>query len=267
MPNHSPLNRRRVILAGSALAASAALSTAPRRPGSRPPPICSPPRAGCSAAWTGPAQGRVVCVGRSRMARLELFRRGGLHQAGPAARADECRAEGGCLGSARGVVLAGGPRKDPQRDAAAGRSCGKRQWRGPAFLAAVFLCDLRHAGGDRRMGFPARRPPSHAIDQRARRADRFGHAIVVLGAAPRITTGKHAGLITLKDEEALARRLAADLAEKPRVKQSDSPLYNIMSWAGRERANAGRSAFRPRNSPPRSVTCCGRSSIPIRWSI
>ena len=34
----------------------------------------------------------------------------------------------------------------------------------------------------------------------------------------RITSGKHAGLITLKDEEALARRLAADLAGKPRVR-------------------------------------------------
>src|ERR1041384_3110814 len=38
----------------------------------------------------------------------------------------------------------------------------------------------------------------------------------------RITTGKHAGLVTLKDEETLARRLAADLAKKPGVKQSDS---------------------------------------------
>jgi hypothetical protein len=54
----------------------------------------------------------------------------------------------------------------------------------------------------------------------------------------RITSGKHAGLITLKDEEALARRLANDLAAKQRVKQSEQPLYNIMSYAGRERANA-----------------------------
>jgi hypothetical protein len=53
----------------------------------------------------------------------------------------------------------------------------------------------------------------------------------------RVTSGKHAGLITLKDEEALARRLFTDLASKPRVRQSDSPLYNIMSYAGRERAN------------------------------
>jgi hypothetical protein len=54
----------------------------------------------------------------------------------------------------------------------------------------------------------------------------------------RITSGKHAGLMTLKDEEGLARRLAADLAAKPRLRQSDSPLYNIMSYAGRERSNA-----------------------------
>ena len=54
----------------------------------------------------------------------------------------------------------------------------------------------------------------------------------------RITSGKHAGLMTLKDEEGLARRLAADLAAKPRIRQSDAPLYNIMSYAGRERSNA-----------------------------
>jgi hypothetical protein len=54
----------------------------------------------------------------------------------------------------------------------------------------------------------------------------------------RITSGRLAGLITLKDEEALARRLMTDLGGKPRVRQSDSPLYNIMSYAGRERSNA-----------------------------
>jgi len=54
----------------------------------------------------------------------------------------------------------------------------------------------------------------------------------------RITSGKHAGLVTLKDEEALARRLAADFASKPRVRQGEQPLTNILSYAGRERANA-----------------------------
>jgi hypothetical protein len=44
--------------------------------------------------------------------------------------------------------------------------------------------------------------------------------------------------MTLKDEEGVARRLAADLVTKPRLRQSDSPLYNIMSYAGRERSNA-----------------------------
>ena len=56
----------------------------------------------------------------------------------------------------------------------------------------------------------------------------------------RITSGKHAGLTTLKDEEALARKLIADLAPKTqaKAKQSDSALRNILSYAGRERQNA-----------------------------
>jgi hypothetical protein len=55
----------------------------------------------------------------------------------------------------------------------------------------------------------------------------------------RITTGTHAGLITLRDEEALARRLVADLAPKlqARSRQSQAALSNIVSYAGRERAN------------------------------
>jgi len=56
----------------------------------------------------------------------------------------------------------------------------------------------------------------------------------------RVTSGKHAGLITLKDEEALARRLVGDLGPRlqARARLSDTPLNNILSWAGRERANA-----------------------------
>jgi hypothetical protein len=54
----------------------------------------------------------------------------------------------------------------------------------------------------------------------------------------RITSGKHAGLFTLKDEETLARRLATELAAKPASRKSDQPLHNIVSYAGRERANA-----------------------------
>ena len=63
----------------------------------------------------------------------------------------------------------------------------------------------------------------------------------------RVTSGKHAGLITLKDEEALARRLAADLASKPRVKQAEQPLYNILSYAGRERANSQKAGIAAAN--------------------
>jgi hypothetical protein len=56
----------------------------------------------------------------------------------------------------------------------------------------------------------------------------------------RVTSGKHAGLVTLRNEEALARRLIADLAPglQGRARQSERALGNILSYAGRERANA-----------------------------
>jgi Protein of unknown function (DUF3500) len=55
----------------------------------------------------------------------------------------------------------------------------------------------------------------------------------------RVLTGKHVGLITLKAEEALARRLYGDLAPslQERARQSETALSNILSYAGRERAN------------------------------
>jgi hypothetical protein len=56
----------------------------------------------------------------------------------------------------------------------------------------------------------------------------------------RVTTGPHAGLVTLKEEEALARQLVADLVppRQQRARISATPLGNILSSAGRERANA-----------------------------
>ena len=55
----------------------------------------------------------------------------------------------------------------------------------------------------------------------------------------RITSGQHAGLTTLKDEEAPARKLIGDLAPRlqGRARVSGTPLNNILSYAGRERAN------------------------------
>ncbi|MBX9773330.1 MAG: DUF3500 domain-containing protein [Xanthobacteraceae bacterium] len=56
----------------------------------------------------------------------------------------------------------------------------------------------------------------------------------------RVTSGKHAGLVTLRGEEALARRLYGDLdpTRQGRARLSATPMNNIMSYAGRERANA-----------------------------
>jgi Protein of unknown function (DUF3500) len=56
----------------------------------------------------------------------------------------------------------------------------------------------------------------------------------------RVRAGPHAGLNTLKEEEALARRLVGDLspALQAKARLSESALRNIVSYAGRERANA-----------------------------
>jgi hypothetical protein len=56
----------------------------------------------------------------------------------------------------------------------------------------------------------------------------------------RVTSGKYAGLVTLKDEETLARRLLGDLdaGQQARARISHSQIHNILSYAGQERANA-----------------------------
>jgi Protein of unknown function (DUF3500) len=56
----------------------------------------------------------------------------------------------------------------------------------------------------------------------------------------RVTSGRHAGLNTLKGEELLARRLFADLPArlKTRAQLQNSPLPNFLSGAGQERSNA-----------------------------
>jgi Protein of unknown function (DUF3500) len=55
----------------------------------------------------------------------------------------------------------------------------------------------------------------------------------------RVTTGSRAGLTTLQGEETLARRLIGDLSPQLQAKAriSNSPANNILSYAGRERAN------------------------------
>jgi uncharacterized protein DUF3500 len=61
----------------------------------------------------------------------------------------------------------------------------------------------------------------------------------------RVTAGPHAGLNTLMGEEALARRLLGDLtpALQAKARVSDAALRNILSYAGRERANAAKAGL------------------------
>jgi hypothetical protein len=59
-------------------------------------------------------------------------------------------------------------------------------------------------------------------------------------------------LVTLKDEERLGRPLFADLAEKQqaRARLSHTALRNILFYAGRERANAGKAGLAAANLGP-----------------
>jgi Protein of unknown function (DUF3500) len=61
----------------------------------------------------------------------------------------------------------------------------------------------------------------------------------------RVTAGPHAGLNTLKDEEALARQLLGDLSPplQAKARVSEGALRNILSYAGRERANAAKAGL------------------------
>ena len=61
----------------------------------------------------------------------------------------------------------------------------------------------------------------------------------------RVESGPHKGLYTLEDEDKLARKLFADLAPalQAKARVSDSPIYNILSSAGRERANAAKAGL------------------------
>ena len=56
----------------------------------------------------------------------------------------------------------------------------------------------------------------------------------------RVKSGRHAGLVTLQAEEALARRLIGDLSPQlqGKARVSNTSIDNILSYAGRERANA-----------------------------
>jgi hypothetical protein len=56
----------------------------------------------------------------------------------------------------------------------------------------------------------------------------------------RISSGKYAGLQTIKNEEQLARKLFGGLSatQQGRARIGDTSPFNILSYAGRERANA-----------------------------
>jgi len=239
MPNHS-IDRRRVILAGSALAASAALPDAAtaqtglapaadllaatrRLLGSLEPEQ----RKAASFAWDGPEWRSWNYFGVAGYIKpgLRLEQMNAVQKAAAWDLLEVLFSPAG-LEKTRHVMLL--------QDVLAASGNGTGQRSSQRFSFAIY-------GTPAETGAWGFRLEGHHLTQSI--SVRDGRIVSVtpssFSALPnRITSGKHAGLVTLKDEEALARRLAADLAKKPRLNQSDSPLYNIMSYAGRERANS-----------------------------
>ena len=242
-PTPSP-DRRSVIVAGAALLGTAALPGAAAAADEGLAPAADllgktraflsglepDKRKAASFAWNG-----------SEWRGWNYFGVGGLRQTGPAARADERGAEGRRLGRARRGLVAGG-----RRQGARTSCCCRTSWRRAATAPASVR---RSASRLSVFGTPAEtgawgfRCEGHHLTQSV--AVRDNRIVSVtpssFSAIPnRVKSGPHTGLNTLKDEEGLARRLMADLSPKlqGRARIGDSTPYNILSYAGRERANA-----------------------------
>jgi len=239
MRKHSSIDRRRVILAGSALAAAAALPKAAAAQAGLAPAadlltatrrfldsLEAEKRKAATFAWDGPEWRGWNYFGNAGYIKpgLRLEQMSAVQKAA----AWDLLAT---LFSPAGIEKTRNVMTLQDVLAASGNGAGQRSSK--RFSFAVF-------GKPAETGAWGFRLEGHHLTQSF--SVRNGQIVSVtpssFSALPaRITSGKHAGLMTLKDEEALARRLAADLAPKPKARQSDQPLYNIMSYAGRERAN------------------------------
>ena len=94
--------------------------------------------------------------------------------------------------------------------------------------------------GNRRLGLSARRPPPASVDLGARQSHRLGHAVVVLGQSQPRHVGQARRPRHAARRGGAGARLYGDLDPKlqGRARLSATPMDNIMSYAGRERANA-----------------------------
>ena len=257
-------DRRRIILAGTALLGAAAL-----------------PGAVASATETGLAPAADLLAGvRTFLSSLEPDKRkaasfawngsewknwnyfgvGEIHQTRPSAGTDDCGAEGDCLGSARDRLVAGRTAKGKERHDAARRAGSKRQRRRPAVLGAVFVFGVRHAVRDRRVGLAHRRPPPDPVGRRAQRPDRFGDAVVVLV----VSQSRH-GRGAFGPGHAQGRggagaaagwRSCAGVAGAGARLGRAAEQHHVVCWTRTRQRGENRSAGR-RNCVRRSATCCG----------
>ena len=243
MPNHS-IDRRRVILAGSALAASAALPDAAtaqtglapaadllaatrRLLGSLEPDQ----RKAASFAWDGPEWRSWNYFGVAGYIKpgLRLEQMSEPQKAAAWALFEEVLSPAG-LEKARNVMLL----QDILAEAGNGRGLRSSE----RFSVSIF-------GAPAATGTFGVRLEGHHLSLSfvVRDGDLVSVTPAAFAALPnRVKGGRMAGLVTLKGEEQIARRLQNDLAPKLKTQAlvSERHLFNILSSAGRERSNTSK---------------------------
>ena len=259
------LDRRSVIVAGAALLGTAALPRTARRRRRGP---CARGRSARQGARVpvrpraGAAQGRLVCLERLGVARLELFRRDRLHQTGPSTRADERarrrKRRGAC--SAR----CGRPRASPRRRTSC---CCRTSWRRAATAPASVR---RSASRLSVFGTPAEtgawgfRCEGHHLTQSV--AVRDNRIVSVTPTSFSAIPNRVQIRAAHRPQHAQGRRGSGAAADGRSVAEAagqgaDRRTRRPTTFCPTPAANAPtprRSGSRPRRCRRRSATCCGR---------
>ena len=235
------LNRRRVVLAGSALLGAAALSRATAAEAGLAPAadllaaarkflagLESDKRKAASFAWDGPEWRNWNYFGAAGYIKPGLR----LEQMNPAQKAAAWDLLAS-LFSPAGIEKTRNVMTLQDVLAASGNGAGQRS--SERFSFALY-------GTPAETGAWGFRLEGHHLTQSISVRDNRIVAVTPtsFSAIPnRVKSGPHTGLNTLRDEEGLARRLMADLSPKlqGRARVAESTPYNILSYAGRERAN------------------------------
>jgi len=196
---------------------------------------------------------------------LELFRGGRIYQAGPAAGTKMNAAQKLPRGFTRHLVLAGRIEKTAMlmtlqdvlaASATAPASARRSDFRSPSTARRRRLAPGASASNGQ---------SPHPIDAVRDNRISSGDAVIVLCAANRITSGKHAGLITLKDEERWRGDSPPISPAAARAARRAAALQHSVLRRTRARQRH-RNSHRGADLTRASAICSGNSSIRIRWS-